>query len=88
MTGSNYVGTPGAVHPGSVVRRGLLRKAPASFSATGVIINEVRNDTSDANLDWIELHHHADIAATTAATAQNIDENWTSLASSLLPRVR
>ena len=51
-------------------------KAPASFAATGVIINEVRNDTSDANLDWIELHHHVDIAATTAATAQNL-ENWT-----------
>ena len=59
-----------------MVRCRTFAKAPASFSATGVIINEVRNDTSDANLDWIELHHHTDIAATTAATAQNL-ENWT-----------
>ena len=32
-------------------------KAPASLPATSVIINEVRNDTADANLDWIELHN-------------------------------
>ena len=76
LSGS-FIGSPGGTHHSRVGGTAkTFAKAPASFAATGVIINEVRNDTSDANLDWIELHHHADIAATTAATAQNL-ENWT-----------
>ena len=68
-----YIGSPGSVHvsPGGAAH--IFVKAPVSFSATGVIINEVRNDTSDANLDWIELYHNNDGAA---AVAQNV-ENWT-----------
>ena len=69
----NYIGSPGSVHvsPGGAVH--IFVKAPVSFSATGVIINEVRNDTSEADLDWIELYHNNDGAA---AVAQNV-ENWT-----------
>ena len=71
-----FIGSPSTAHTTVGGGAKTFAKAPASFAATGVIINEVRNDTSDANLDWIELYHHVDIAATTAATAQNI-ENWT-----------
>ena len=71
--GGNYIGSPGSVHvsPGGAVH--IFVKAPVSFSATGVIINEVRNDTSEADLDWIELYHNNDGAT---AVAQNV-ENWT-----------
>ena len=69
----NYIGSPGSVHVSLGGAAHIFVKAPASFSATGVIINEVRNDTSDANLDWIELYHNNDGAA---AVAENV-ENWT-----------
>ena len=71
-----YVGSPGTVHVthggsgGTTVGFG---KNPESFAATGVIINEVRNDPSDANLDWIELVYFDDSAT---ALPKNI-ENWT-----------
>ena len=71
-----YVGSPGAVHVTHGGAAGITKgfdANPASFSATGVIINEVRNDTSDANLDWVELYHLNDAAG---ATPQNL-ENWT-----------
>jgi hypothetical protein len=76
MSGSNYIGSPFAVHVGVGGTVKTFAKTPASFAATGVIINEVRNDTSEANLDWVELHYHVDVVATTAAVAQNL-ENWT-----------
>ena len=46
------VGTPGAKHvPGSFTAR--LEKTPVLSDR--VVINEVRNDTSEDNVDWIEL---------------------------------
>ena len=71
-----FVGTPGSAHITFGGTAGIVKgfgKNPASFSATGVIINEVRNDPSDANLDWVELYHYNDTAG---ATPQNL-ENWT-----------
>ena len=53
----HFVGTPGSVHRPPVGTEIDYAKAPASLPATSVIINEVRNDTADANLDWIELHN-------------------------------
>ncbi len=58
----NYKGSPGEVHslnpggPGAA----LFNMTPASISHTGIIINEVRNDPSSANLDWIELLYNSD----------------------------
>ncbi len=58
----NYIASPGAVHslnpdgPGAV----QFTMTPASISPTGIIINEVRNDPSSANLDWIELLYNSD----------------------------
>ena len=52
-----FVGTPGALqkeHLGTDLYSGT---DPASLPVGDVIINEVRNDTADANLDWIELHN-------------------------------
>ena len=59
-----FTGTPGSVHRPPVGTEIDYAKAPASLPATSVIINEVRNDTADANLDWIELHNTgtADVA--------------------------
>ena len=71
-----YVGSPGAVHVTHGGAGGITAgfgTNPASFAATGVIINEVRNDPSDANLDWIELYYNNDAAG---ALPQTI-ENWT-----------
>ncbi len=71
-----FVGSPGTVHVTHGGTAGITKgfgKNPGDFSATGVIINEVRNDTSDANLDWIELYHFNDTAG---ATPKNL-ENWT-----------
>ena len=67
-----YVGSPNSVHVtagGAVVS---FAKNPASFAHKGVIINEVRNDTSEANLDWIELFYSTDDST---ATSVNV-ENW------------
>ena len=68
----NFIGSPGSVHVSLGGEATRFTKAPASISATGVIINEVRNDTSEANLDWIELFYNTE---DTAATSQNV-ENW------------
>ena len=75
MTG-HFIGSPGSEHitiGGTAGIRQGFGKAPESIAATGVIINEVRNDSSDANLDWVELYYFDDTAT---ATPQNI-ENWT-----------
>ena len=47
-----YIATPGTKHVGEVFIRSL-RSSPVN--ANSVVINEVRNDTSRANIDWIEL---------------------------------
>ena len=59
MSGS-FSGSPGSVHRPPVGTEIDYAKAPASLPATSIIINEVRNDTADANLDWIELHNTGD----------------------------
>ncbi|MDE0554812.1 MAG: lamin tail domain-containing protein, partial [Candidatus Poribacteria bacterium] len=72
----SVIATPGAHETSSGVGINLPRPAanPASLSATGVIINEVRNDTSEANLDWIELFNNTDPSAA-GAVPQNLN-NW------------
>ena len=57
IVGSNlvnlpYIATPGAKHVPEVFIKSLR---PAAVSSNKVVINEVRNDTSRDNLDWIEL---------------------------------
>ena len=47
-----YIATPGTKHVPEVFIRSL-RSSPVN--ANSVVINEVRNDTSRANIDWIEL---------------------------------
>ncbi len=71
----NYKASPGAVHllnpsgPGAV----QFNVSPASISPTGVIINEVRNDTSSANLDWIELFYNSENASDAAVNIKNYE---------------
>ena len=85
-----FIGSPGQVHvsEGGVVTK--FAKAPAAVPPTtnfgtddapknldpgsGVIINEVRNDTSSANLDWIELFNNTD-PAPAGVTSTNVN-NW------------
>ena len=55
MAGAYYVGSPGSVHVDSAV----FTKTPASLPVGTVMINEVRNDTSSKNLDWVELINNA-----------------------------
>ncbi|MDE0424838.1 MAG: lamin tail domain-containing protein [Candidatus Poribacteria bacterium] len=55
-----FVGTPGTVHKPYVGTAFRYDKTPASIPAEGVIINEFRNDTSAANIDWVELHNNTD----------------------------
>ena len=60
-----YIATPGAKHVGDVYIK-PLRSKPVNSNT--VVINEVRNDTSRANVDWVELKN---------AGARTIDlENW------------
>ena len=50
-----FVGSPGVRHVAGIVYEGAPQTAlPA---APLVIITEVRNDTSPANVDWVELHN-------------------------------
>ena len=51
--------TPGAQHVKDLVYQGVSKTTIPSDS---VVINEVRNDTSSENLDWVELYN----AGTTA----------------------
>ena len=49
------IGTPGAEHVKDLVFTGVTKSVlPA---APTVIINEVRNDSSPANVDWVELYN-------------------------------
>ncbi len=70
----NYKASPGAVHsgrggPGAV----RFDMNPASISSTGIIINEVRNDPSSANLDWIELFYNSDNASDAPVNIKNYE---------------
>ncbi len=50
-----YVGTPGAEHVPDLVFMGVTKTSIASDT---VVINEVRNDSSPANVDWVELYNN------------------------------
>ncbi len=67
-----YIGSPGSVHVPvggpSVVKFDMK---PAAISPTGIIINEVRNDSSDENLDWIELFYNSDSASDASVNIEN-----------------
>ncbi len=73
LTG-RYIGSPGSVHVPlggpDVVK---FDKNPASFSDKGIIINEVRNDPSSANLDWIELFYNSSDASDRAINIENYE---------------
>ena len=63
MTGSGTVpreliiGTPGAEHVPDLVFTGITSTTKTSIASNSVVITEVRNDTSPANYDWVELHN-------------------------------
>ncbi len=70
----NYKGSPGAVHSAGPGGPGVgFAMNPASISPTGIIINEVRNDTSSANLDWIELFYNSENASDAAVNIKNYE---------------
>ena len=46
-----YIATPGEKHVPEVFIKPLR---PKSVNANTIVINEVRNDTSRANVDWVE----------------------------------
>ena len=53
-----HVGSPGAPHVMGIVYTGAPRTAlPYEAAPDIIIITEVRNDTSPANVDWVELHN-------------------------------
>ena len=57
ITGA-FIGTPGEPpHAGQATAAN-----PGSIATDGIIINEVRNDTSAANLDWFEIYYNGDPA--------------------------
>ena len=57
ITGA-FIGTPGEPpHAGQATAAN-----PGSIATNGIIINEVRNDTSAANLDWFEVFYNGDPA--------------------------
>ena len=64
-----FIGSPGTVHVTEGGLTATFTKTPASIPGTSIVINEVRNDSSDANLDWIELYNNS---ASTSASI-NID---------------
>ena len=49
-----HVATPGARHVMDVVHIGVTK---TSIPSDTVVINEVRNDTSASNIDWVELYN-------------------------------
>ena len=61
MTGY-FVGSPGSVHVdiGGTAVQTKADVAAVKNKGTGVIINEFRNDNSDRNIDWVELHNNSD----------------------------
>ena len=62
MGGRYYIGTPFASHRVNVGGGKKFDKAAVvavDNGGTGIIINEVRDDTANANIDWIELHNNS-----------------------------
>ncbi len=63
IVGTGFIGTPGYVHL-ERAGRGRPDFAPAAVTAAasggGIIINEVRDDPSDDNVDWVELYNNSD----------------------------
>ncbi len=67
-----YIGSPGSVHvPLGGPHVVNFDMKPAAISPTGIIINEVRNDTSSVNLDWIELFYNSDSASDAPVNIEN-----------------
>ncbi len=67
-----YIGSPGSVHvPLGGPHVVKFDMKPAAISPTGIIINEVRNDTSSVNLDWIELFYNSDSASDAPVNIEN-----------------
>jgi hypothetical protein len=54
----NFIGSPGGIHVSTGDVAVVTAKTPSTILATGITFNEIRNDTSDANLDWIELFYN------------------------------
>ena len=52
-----YMGTPGR----APIAGTATAQNPASIPTNGIIINEVRNDTSSENLDWIEIYYNGNL---------------------------
>ncbi len=63
IAGTGFIGTPGYVHL-ERAGRGGPDFAPAAVAAAGsgagIIINEIRDDPSDDNVDWVELYNNSD----------------------------
>ena len=62
MGGRYYIGTPFASHRVNAGGGKKFDKAAVvavDNGGTGIIINEVRDDTANANIDWIELHNNS-----------------------------
>ena len=69
--GGFYIGTPGASHrsaPGG--RTFALAAVGATTDGSGIIINEVRDDPSRSNVDWVELYNNS-AAGTPAISVKN-----------------
>ena len=63
LTG-RFIGSPGTAHAVVGGTGTVFTKAPADVAAPGgIVINEVRNDTSDDNLDWIEVFNNSALTA-------------------------
>ena len=56
MSGRNdlFHATPGAEHVPDLIHAGVTK---TSILSNSVVINEVRNDNSGANVDWVELYN-------------------------------
>ena len=62
MGGRYYIGTPFASHrvnAGGGKKFDRAAVIAVDNGGTGIIINEVRDDTANANIDWIELHNNS-----------------------------
>ncbi len=62
MTGRYYIGTPFAPHRVNLGGGKVYKKAnvvAVSSAGAGIIINEIRDDPSNRNIDWIELHNNS-----------------------------
>ena len=71
-----YIATPGTRHVPEVYIKSLK---PIDVESNKVVINEVRNDTSRANIDWIELKNTSsravDLEEWELSIVTNVDED-------------